>query len=300
MSGELKKELMNVVSPYPHVENGDASDVVVRSKDDVYVVIAEEDANKVSKKEAGAATMLAKGIGAKPLIVAERIGSEDAMDEVVYERYGLPVVNLETFAQILEGNKIYIRKKKSVYVVSINAERLRKAREENNISLGALAEYLGVSRKSVYEYEKGRKNVNVDVAIKLAELFGDDILEPVDFSAFKGVEMNVAPHTELEAEVLETTDSVHVPKGKVSVGGRVENMKFSVLVPHGKDNELEWFAELSKIVERLTVAIGFNDVPRELEDSRVEVVRDLEQFLGLVRAGEHCERERGIRPADAR
>ena len=299
MSDELKKELMGVVSPYPHVENGEASDVIVRSRDDVYVVIAEEDASKVGKREAGAITMLAKGIGAKPLIVAERIGSEDAMDEVVYERYGLPVINLETFAQVLEGNKVYIRKKKSVYVVSINAEKLRKAREENNMSLGALAEYLGVSRKSVYEYEKGRKSVNVDVAIKLAELFGDDILEPVDFSAFKGVEMNVAPHTELEAEVLETTDSVHVPKGKVSVGGRVEDTSFSVLVPHGKDSELEWFAELSKIVERLTVAIGFEDVPRELEDSRVEVVRDLEQFLELVRAGEHCERERGIRPADA-
>ena len=289
MSGELKKDVMCAVSHYPHVENGEASDVVVRSGDDVYVVIAEDDLNKVNRKRAGSTTMLAKGIGGKALIVAERAGNEGLLDEVVYEKYGLPAVNLETFVQMLKGRKVFIRKKKSVYVVSINPYKLRKLREENRISLGALADYLGVSRKSVYEYERGRSKVSVDVAVKLAELFGDEILEPVDLDEFKGVRMEVGPHTELEAEVLESVDNtVHVPKGKVSVGGTVEDKEFSALVPHGKRDELEWFAELSKVVDRLTVAIGFKDVPKELEESKVEVVRDLQQFFRLLKSGEEC------------
>jgi len=285
MSG-FRKDLLDAVSRYPLVENGEASDVIVRSQDEVYVVIAEKDLNKVNKKKAGTTTMLARGIGGRALIVAEKMGNEDLMDEVVYERYGLPAVNLDTFIELLEGKRVYIRKKKSMYVVSINSKRLKELREENNISLGALADYLGVSRKSVYEYERGRNKVSVDVAVKLAELFGDEILEPVELEEFEGIEIEVAPHTELEAEMLEKTDSVHVPKGKVSVGGSLEDKEFTALVPHGKEDELEWFAKLSNLIPRVSVAVGFDSVPKELEDSKVTIVPNLEGFLQFMKTGE--------------
>ncbi len=284
MVSEVKKDVIRLVESFPHVENGEVSDVIVKTEKELLVVLAERNASKVSKRKAGETTMLAKSIGARPLVVAERIGTEELLDEVVYEKHGLPVVNIETFQQILEGEEVFIRKYKSMYLVKINPKKLRKAREERNISLGALADYLGVSRKSVYEYERGRCKVNVDVAIKLAELFGEEILEPVSLDEFGGTELNVAPHTELEAELLDKSDAVHVPKGKVSVGGRLEDKEFAAVVPHGNDN-LEWFAELSKIIRRISVAIGFSDVPKELESSKVEVAQDLQHFLRLLKEG---------------
>jgi len=277
----LKKDLFNAIQSFPHLENGKVSDVIVKSKNEVYTVIVTEDGSKVSKKRVGALTMLAKGIGAKPIIVSERLGNEKLLEDVVYERHKTAVVNLETFEKILEGDKIYLRKKKSVFTVSIDSRKLREICEENGISLGELANFLGVSRKSVYEYLRGRKDVSVDVAIKLAELFGDDILKPVELDEFEGIRMEVEPHTPLEEKVLERVSSpVHVPKGNVSLGGKVDDVEFAALVPHG-DEELEWFGELSNLIDRLSVAIGFEDVPKNLEESKAEVVKNLQEFFQL-------------------
>ena len=278
----LKKDLFNVIQDFPYLENGKVSDVIVKSqKEEIYTVIVAENGAKVSKKKVGALTMLARGIGAKPIIVSERLGDERLLEDVVYERHKMAVVNLETFEKILEGDNIYIKKKKSVFAVSLNNKKLKELCEENGISLGELANILGVSRKSVYDYLRGRKDVSVDVAIKLAELFGDDVLKPVELGEFEGIKMEVEPHTPLEEKVLEKVSSpVHVPKGNVSLGGKVDDVEFTALVPHG-DEELEWFGELSNLIDRLSVAIGFEDVPKNLEESRAEVVKNLQQFFQL-------------------
>jgi putative transcriptional regulator len=48
------------------------------------------------------------------------------------------------------------------------------------MSMGELAEMLGISRKAVYEYEKGAMDPSIEVAQKLIDIFGEDIVERVD------------------------------------------------------------------------------------------------------------------------
>ncbi|HIH90735.1 helix-turn-helix domain-containing protein [Ignicoccus hospitalis] len=292
----LRKDLVRIVEKYKYIENGKVSDVVVRSNDDVFVVLGVENSAKVSKRKVGTLTMLAKGIGAKPLLVAKKSGDEELLEDVVYEKYGVAVVNLETFENILKGNKIYIRKKKSIFTVSIDSKRLKELCEEMGISMGELANYLGVSRKSVYDYIRGNKDVSVDTAIRLAELVGDEVLKPVNLEEFQGIELKVEPHTPLERELMEVTDSIHVPKGNVSVGGEARGVKFTAVVPHG-DEELEWFAELSEIIDRMSVAVGYSDVPKTLENSKVKVTENLQQFLEAL-SGEPVEPEGDICSTD--
>ncbi|MEM2727360.1 MAG: helix-turn-helix domain-containing protein, partial [Archaeoglobaceae archaeon] len=68
------------------------------------------------------------------------------------------------------------------YYVKINAEKLRKVREAMGISIGDAAKRLGVSKRTVKNYEEGT-DASVDIAIKIEEVFGD-VVKKIDFSEF--------------------------------------------------------------------------------------------------------------------
>ena len=51
------------------------------------------------------------------------------------------------------------------------AERLRQLREERGVSQAAVSKVLGVSRYSVYAYEKGKSAPTLDGLVALADYF---------------------------------------------------------------------------------------------------------------------------------
>jgi putative transcriptional regulator len=57
---------------------------------------------------------------------------------------------------------------------------MRQLRLERSISLGALASELGVSRRTISKYEVEDMDTSVDVALKLEEIFMEELIQPVD------------------------------------------------------------------------------------------------------------------------
>lgn len=51
------------------------------------------------------------------------------------------------------------------------ANNLRKIRKDKNIKAKCIAEYLGVSPQYYYDLEKGRRRLNIDLIIQLADYF---------------------------------------------------------------------------------------------------------------------------------
>lgn len=51
-------------------------------------------------------------------------------------------------------------------------KRLRKLREQKEISQKELAEYLGVSQNAVSSYELGKREPNINTLVKLASICG--------------------------------------------------------------------------------------------------------------------------------
>ncbi|UOY10149.1 helix-turn-helix domain-containing protein [Methanonatronarchaeum sp. AMET6-2] len=71
----------------------------------------------------------------------------------------------------------------------INSSRLREARMERGISRGELASKLGVSRSAIRKYEEGG-DVNIDVAMKIEEVFDKPLFETVDINPEEETESN--------------------------------------------------------------------------------------------------------------
>jgi putative transcriptional regulator len=116
-----------------------------------------------------------------PLIVGERTHKGPLQDGVVHTRANVTAMNLETFRQILEWQHLpsALVKKGGIYV-TISADKLKSAREAQNLSRGDVATEVGVSRRTVYEYERGTISPTIDVALHLEELLGTQLIEPIN------------------------------------------------------------------------------------------------------------------------
>lgn len=116
-----------------------------------------------------------------PLIVGERTRKRPLEDGVVHTRGSIPAITLETLRLMLEEKTFptVMAKKGGLYVL-VNGERLKAARESNNLSRGDVADEMDLSRRAIYEYERGTINPSEDVALRLEELFDVQLIEPLN------------------------------------------------------------------------------------------------------------------------
>lgn len=133
---------------------------------------------------------LAKHLLGSPILVGEKTRDQYLERGAVYFRYGIPTLSLTTLADCLIDDALPL-----VYAahgglyVRIDGTRMREMRLERGISLGALASELGVSRRTISKYEVEDMDTSVDVAIKLEEIFQEELILPVDpFHAGPSVE----------------------------------------------------------------------------------------------------------------
>jgi putative transcriptional regulator len=107
-----------------------------------------------------------------PLIVGERIKSTLLEGGVVYERYGVHVVSVETLKRMLDDEAPTAYTVRGNYCVRVNPGRLSEARRRLGFTQDELAGFLGVSKQSVYRYEcHGR--MSTVIAERVSELFGE-------------------------------------------------------------------------------------------------------------------------------
>ncbi len=171
-----------VVVEWPKSVEKRSVDMVVRLKDGRIVLVkATHDAARLPKREVQELRGLAAALGASPLIVASRLHGEELLSYVVYERQGVKVVNYETLEEAVAGRgEIYVYGSRDHLRVSIDPEALRRRRLEKRLSLGDVAAALGVSRKTVYEYERGSMEPTLEKAEKLVDMLGPEVLKPID------------------------------------------------------------------------------------------------------------------------
>jgi putative transcriptional regulator len=72
-----------------------------------------------------------------------------------------------------------IARKGGIYVI-MDGKKLKETREAMNFSRGDIAEELGLSRRAIYEYERGTIKPTIDIAIGLEELLDTSLIEPLN------------------------------------------------------------------------------------------------------------------------
>lgn len=146
--------------------------------------------------------IISRNFSAYPLIVGIKTKQADMEEDVVYERFKIFAITPETLENILVYNTLpLIFSYRGGYYVRIDGEALKKVREERNLSLGDVAERIGVSRKTIYEYEHGNMCATLNTAIKLEELFEVSLAKPIEIFMSRDLEFShstVSKNSELK------------------------------------------------------------------------------------------------------
>ena len=133
-----------------------------------------------SKSQAEDLRKMTKTLSAVPLIVGLKTKRGAIVEGVVHERFGIRVVGVTTFVRALSNEHPIAYVKRGGVYVKIDGEALRRARSNKGLSLGELAKMVGVTRKTIYEYERCTMDATVEVAARLEEALGVSIVKPLN------------------------------------------------------------------------------------------------------------------------
>ncbi len=129
--------------------------------------------------------ILAKLLSSSPIVVGEKFKMNFLERGVVYNRYGLPVVNTATFYDlIVEGIYPMVYSAPGGYYVKLDGKKIKEIRKKLGLSLGEVAKMLGVSRRLIKKYEEGM-DASIENAIKLVEILGSFVIKSVNVFDFK-------------------------------------------------------------------------------------------------------------------
>ncbi len=233
----------------------------------------------VTEEQAEDLKRLAKLFKATPLIVGSRTKNSEIEEGVIYERFGIHALNPATLYMILvEGELPAIFAERGGLYVRINGELLRKLREKHGYSVGELASLLGVSRKSLLNYERNEQAVSLDVALRIEELFDEPIAEPIDVLRAKvDVEVRPAePETPLERDVFKRLKElgmgvVKVKRAPFNALSKEDEVTLLTGIDEKKTRSTVKRAEMVAEVGRIINSGGLF----VLEKSKVEVVSEV-------------------------
>ena len=163
-------------------------DIVAKRDDRVLIVKVLSNIDAFSKENADEMKILAESLSATPLVTGERSSSGALEPGIVYSRFNISIVSNETLADLLlEEAPPFIFAAPGGLYVRLDSEMLKAAREARGISLGALAETAGVSRRTIQMYESGM-GAMIDAALRMEEYLELPIIEPIDPFTFKSEE----------------------------------------------------------------------------------------------------------------
>ncbi|WP_297467086.1 transcriptional regulator [Thermococcus sp.] len=232
----------------------------------------------VTEEQAEDLKRLAKFFNASPIIVGLRSKNAELEEGVVYERFGIYALRPETLYDVFMNNELpAIFAERGGLYVRINGQLLKELRERHGYSINELAGLLGVSRKTLLNYERGEQAVSLDVAIRLEELFDEPLAEPIDvLNAKVEAKLDVKPESPLEKEVFERLKHlglglVKVKKAPFNAVSKGEEFRILTGIDEKKTRSTlkraEMVAEVGKIINSDGVFI--------LEKTKTEVVKEV-------------------------
>ncbi len=118
-----------------------------------------------------------------PLVIGRHTKREEIPPGVLYERFGVPVLNPETFREWISHDEIvYAYVQRGGHFVKLDGSKLKQLRMEQGLSASEIAQKVGVSRRAVYAYERGEMDAKSEVVEKLKDVLdSEDFIVRLDF-----------------------------------------------------------------------------------------------------------------------
>ena len=139
------------------------------------------EADAFSPQDSRELKVIADRVSAASLVVSQRTHDKMLEDDTVYSRYSVSVVTAKTLRNVAVRKAFpLIYAGPGGYSVEVDGALVERRRKEMCLSVGNLAEKIGVSRRTLYGYEKGMAKASVVTAYNLAKTLGVPVAKPID------------------------------------------------------------------------------------------------------------------------
>ena len=139
------------------------------------------DIREVSRGAAAAMKSLASCFSCASVFISDRSSEDSLRDDTVYSRYGVNVVTLKTFSDIVSrGHSPLVKASRGGYSVAMDGGKIRERRHELGLSIGKLAGMVGISRRTLYGYERDMTRASVSSAYQLEKILGATLVRTLD------------------------------------------------------------------------------------------------------------------------
>lgn len=224
-------------------------DFVARKEEQPVFIKTHVNIGNVSPSDASELHSISKCFSAIPLLIGDKSRRKPLEDDTVYSRYGVFAVNTKTLEDVLVRETYpLVEAGPGGYYVRLDGDKIRKKRQELGLSVGKLAEMMGISRRTLYGYEKGMAKASVSAAYKLEWVLGVPVvksigifdLHPEDKGFFALARRMIIRHSflpkvlkkfaEIDFRVAHTRRApfdfiAQCPKGKLNIIGGVPDEK---------------------------------------------------------------------------
>ena len=158
---------------------------VLTKKDDTLMIKVLTNIDSFSREHANNLKIMSDFLLSKSLTISVRSNRGALSDNVIYSRFGIPIMTIDSFRNIITNDWLpSVFAIKGKHVVHIDVNLLRNSREKMGLSLEELGKKVDISKKSLYEIENKRVNPTEEAVDKLEEFF--------DIKLSKNYEIEVA------------------------------------------------------------------------------------------------------------
>lgn len=156
-------------------------DFAARKSKTLIFIKLQSDIDSLSPSDSLELKVISKCVSAASLLISDKTREKPLEDDTVYTRYNVLAVTPKTFENIVLRS-IYplIQAGPGGYYVEIDSEAIKRRRQELGLSVGEMAEMIGISRRTLYGYERGMAKASVTAAYNIIWTLGIPVAKPMD------------------------------------------------------------------------------------------------------------------------
>jgi len=235
-------------------------DFVIQRGKQVALVKVYANIGNVSPKDASELQKISECFSATPLTIGEKTRRKPLEDDTVYSRYNIYAINPKTLEDIvIHDIHPLVEAGPGGYYIKLDGNLIRENRQKLGLSVGKVAEMMGISRRTLYGYERGMAKASVSTAYKLEWVLGAPVAQFVDVfqstSQVRGF-FATAKHMIINRHFLQT------------VSRKFAQFNFRVI--HTKRAPFDFIAQCSE--KELKIICGVADKKERNVDQRTEEI----------------------------
>ena len=226
--------------------------------------------------------LIAKLIQGNPLLIAKFATGKRINPSTLYTRHEVPAISVQTLKTFLQdevsikGPKISKYTHRGGIFVNLSTSRFIERRKQLGLDISLLAEKLGISRQSLYKYEKGDSKPKLDSYSRIIEIMGVDLDHPVDIfeKSEKDLDFSINQKCKPKSSLQKEITGYLQEKGIQILWFRKELFDGMFVNEHHESKDK------SDAKPATSIITGVNSANEEKDNDRLVLLDKLSFFLG--------------------